>query len=217
MKNLSSPEKGITLKIAILGAGNVGQALARKWAVAGHEITLGVRNPGSEKIAALLTDMPDISAIFVKEAANIAEVILIALPIPAVVEVLKQIENLAGKIVIDATNAVFQKPAPYHHTFEAVLAMTGCMDVVKCFNSTGFENMANPQYGEMFADMFMAGSSSKAKLAASKLAMDAGFAECYDFGGDDKVGLLEQFALNWINLAIMQKQGRTMAFKVLKR
>ncbi|MCK7529143.1 MAG: hypothetical protein MZV64_72115 [Ignavibacteriales bacterium] len=43
----------------------------------------------------------------------------------------------------------------------------------------------------------LAGSSSlKAKQIASQLSLDAGFAECYDFGGDDKVELLEQFAFS---------------------
>lgn len=49
------------------------------------------------------------------------------------------------------------------------------------------------------------------------LAKDAGFAECYDFGGRDKVELLEQFALAWINLAIFQGKGRNIGFKLLHR
>ena len=40
---------------------------------------------------------------------------------------------------------------------------------------------------------------------------------CYDFGGSDRVELLEKFAFSWINLAIMQGVGRNMAFKVVKR
>jgi hypothetical protein len=44
-----------------------------------------------------------------------------------------------------------------------------------------------------------------------------GFAEGYDFGLADKATLLEHFALAWINLAIFQKQGRNLVFKVLKR
>jgi len=77
--------------------------------------------------------------------------------------------------------------------------------------------MANPKYGNTSLDMFMAGDSIKGKQVASRLARDAGFAECYDFGGDDKVALLEQFTLVWINLAIFQKQGRNIAFKVIRK
>lgn len=94
---------------------------------------------------------------------------------------------------------------------------TNTDQVVKCFNATGFENMAYPQYRDQAADMFMAGDSATAKAVAHQLALDAGFAECYDFGNGERVQLLEQFALSWINLAIFQGLGRGVAFKVIKR
>jgi predicted dinucleotide-binding enzyme len=65
--------------------------------------------------------------------------------------------------------------------------------------------------------MFMAGDSSSAKEVAKQLALDCGFGSCIDFGQSDKVILLENFAMAWINLAIMQGQGRDIAFKVLRR
>jgi predicted dinucleotide-binding enzyme len=114
-------------------------------------------------------------------------------------------------------NSVSSKPQGFNNTFEALKSLTNCENIVKCFNSTGYENMANTKYGDEYADMFMAGGSTKGKQVVSQLAKDAGFAECYDFGGDEKVTLLEQFALAWINLAIFQKQGRNIAFKVFKR
>ena len=77
--------------------------------------------------------------------------------------------------------------------------------------------MKNPVYDGQGIDLFMAGDSAKAKAIAEQLAQDAGFANCYNFGGDDKAGLLEQFALSWINLAIMQGHGRNIAFKLIKR
>ncbi|MDZ7650629.1 MAG: hypothetical protein U5K54_27755 [Cytophagales bacterium] len=45
---------------------------------------------------------------------------------------------------------------------------------------------------------------------------DAGFAECYSIGGNDKFELIEQFAFFWINLAMMQGQGRDIAFKIIE-
>ena len=90
-------------------------------------------------------------------------------------------------------------------------------DVVKCFNSTGFENILNPTYQGKGIDMFMAGESDLAKKVVSQLASDAGFGSCMDFGKSDKVELLEKFALCWINLAIMQGQGRNIAFNLVRR
>jgi len=62
----------------------------------------------------------------------------------------------------------------------------------------------------------MAGDSEIAKEIASHLAKQIGFENCYDFGGSNRVQLLEQFALSWINLAIFQKIGRGISFKVLR-
>ena len=77
--------------------------------------------------------------------------------------------------------------------------------------------MKNPDYGKVKLDMFMAGKSEKAKTVAVQLSKDAGFENCYDFGGADKVELLEKFALAWINLAIFQKMGRGIGFKLVFR
>lgn len=205
------------MKIAIIGAGNVGGALAKQWAKAGHTILLGSRDINSSDAKVLEKFFSNISSHAIDEAIQNSEVVLFATPPEAAVAIAKQNPALKNKIVIDATNAVFKKPEPYKTAFEGIKKETGCEDVVKCFNSTGFENMENPKYGNVTVDMFAAGSSTKAKEVAKKLSLDAGFAECYDFGGDDKVELLEQFALSWINLAIMQKQGRNIAFKVLRR
>jgi hypothetical protein len=205
------------MKISIIGAGNVGGALAKQWAKAEHDILLGLRDLNSRDTKELGKFSSKISTHSIRDAINKAEIVLFSTPPEAAIAIAKQNLSLKDKIVIDATNSVFKKPEPYKTAFEGIKKETGCENVVKCFNSTGFENMENPGYGNVAIDMFSAGSSKKAKEIAKKLSLDAGFAECYDFGGDDKVELLEQFALSWINLAIIQKHGRNIAFKVLKR
>lgn len=204
------------MHIAIIGTGNVGGALAGRWAKAGHTIHLGVRMPDNFKGVELL-QLPNVTAHPIAEAVASSEVILIAVSPPAVFSVAEQMGNVTDKIIIDAMNSVRSGPDPYPNTFEALKVLAKNAHIVKCFNTTGYENMANPVYGNTALDMFMAGSYEKGKQAARGLALDAGFAECYDFGGDDKVALLEQFALCWINLAIMQGEGRNIGFKVLRR
>lgn len=88
---------------------------------------------------------------------------------------------------------------------------------MKVFNCTGWENLADVRYGEQVADMFMAGGSEAAKVQVRDLVKAVGFADAIDMGGDDKVPILEGFALVWIDLAIFQKMGRGMAFKLLRR
>lgn len=126
--------------------------------------------------------------------------------------------SIHGKVIIDAMNVVMGRgPEEFNNTADAILANTDSKDVVKCFNTTGFNNMENPDYNGIKADMFVAGSSEKGKEIAKHLSSDAGFEVCYDIGGNDKFFLIEQFANFWINLALFQGEGREMAFKLMKR
>lgn len=204
------------MKIAIIGSGNVGGALAQQWVKAGHTVLVGAKFPLSEKNIQLATKIGEDRLTSVEFAVNQCEVILIATPPTVIFDIIAQMGDVSGKILIDATNAVRQKPDPYDTVYHALADKTKGK-AVKCFNSTGFENMLNPNYQGEKIDMFMAGDDADAKKVAEQLALDAGFGTCWDFGKADKVALLEQFALSWINLAIMQGHGRDMAFKVVKR
>jgi hypothetical protein len=77
--------------------------------------------------------------------------------------------------------------------------------------------MEDTLYSGVFSFAYRAGNDQQAKQTVRQLALDAGFAECYDVGGNDKFQLMEQFAFFWINLAMMQGQGREIGFKLLKR
>jgi predicted dinucleotide-binding enzyme len=205
------------MKIAIIGTGNVGGALATKWANKEHEINLGVRDVNNFKGKELLINT-NAKVYTIAEAVKISEVILLSTPAPSTVEVVKSLGDTTGKIIIDAMNIVMNRgPQGYKHTTDAILDNTQTKDVVKCFNTTGFNNMQNPNYGNLQLDLFVAGDSEKGKQVAIQLAKDAGFAECYSIGGNDKFELMEQFAWFWINLAMFQGQGREIGFKLLKR
>jgi predicted dinucleotide-binding enzyme len=205
------------MKIAIIGSGNVGSALGKGWLKAGHKVVFGVRDPESAKTKKALALIPEAKVETVEEASRNAEVIVITTPPEAVLELLPHLGDLTQKVVIDATNSVRTRPEPFATAYHAIKGITKAQDVVKCFNTTGFENMLNPIYHGEGIDMFAAGNSAKAKQVAEQLAKDLGFATCYDFGGDDKVELLEKFALSWINIAIMQGHGRNLAIKLVKR
>lgn len=205
------------MKIAIIGTGNVGGALATKWSEAGHSVNLGVKNEDSFKGEHLL-DKPNTSVMSIQKAVANSEVILLATPAKVAIEVAKSLEDTSGKIIIDAMNIVMGNgPKGFSNTSDAVLAHTQSNEVIKCFNTTGFNNMENTVYNDMAIDAFMAGDSIEAKEIVAQLAKDAEFGECYDIGGNDKFELMEQFAWFWINLAMFQGQGREIGFKLLKR
>ena len=204
------------MKIAIVGSGNVGSALAQGWAKANHQITFGVRNQEEFK-GNRLGEMKNISSASIADAVSKSEVVVIAAVPQAVHSIAEALGDVSSKVIIDAMNSVRIKPEPFSNTTEALMKLTNCGDIVKCFNTTGAENMANPIYKGQGVDMFYAGDSDKAKRVAEQLAKDLGFENVYNFGGSDKFDLMEQFALSWINLAIMQGYGRDFAFKVVKR
>lgn len=204
------------MNIAIIGSGNVGGALAQQWVKAGHTVLIGAKFPLSEKNIQLATKIGEDRFASIPLAVKQCEVILIATPPTAIFEVIEAMGDVSGKTIIDATNTVRQKPDPYDTVYHALVDKTSA-NVVKCFNTTGFENMLNPVYRGEKLDMFMAGDNEAAKQVAAQLAQDAGFGTCWDFGKADKLQLLEQFALAWINLAIMQGHGRDIAFRLVRR
>ncbi|MFN8576575.1 MAG: NAD(P)-binding domain-containing protein [Candidatus Sericytochromatia bacterium] len=205
------------MKITIIGSGNVGSALARALSTVNYDIIIGARNFDDEKVKRLLDFNKNISVESISNAVKMSDVIIIAAVPQAVREICSNLGDVKDKIIIDAMNSVRVKPEPFENTTEALKNWTNCENIVKCFNTTGAENMENPNYGNTKIDMFIAGNSLKGKEIASKLGTDIGFEKCYDFGGDDKFQLMEYFALSWINLAIMQKNGRDIAFKILHR
>src|SRR3954471_12990199 len=93
------------MDIAIIGAGNVGAALAKGWAKTGHNIFFGVRNPGDSKYQSLKGQLGG-QAKFVQpaEAARSAGVIVLATPWGQTEQAVKSLGSLSGKIIIDATN-----------------------------------------------------------------------------------------------------------------
>jgi predicted dinucleotide-binding enzyme len=205
------------MKIAIIGTGNVGGALATKWAHAGHEIFLGVRDVSNFKGTDLLQN-PNTSLHTVQDAVAESEVVLMATPAITAIETTKSLGDTLGKVIIDAANIINGRgPRGFDSVTEAIIAYTATDDVVKCFNTTGYNNMKETAYGDQTLDMFVAGDSPHGKLVAIELAHDAGFGACYDIGGNDKFDLMEQFARFWINLALNQGHGRDIGFKVLKR
>jgi predicted dinucleotide-binding enzyme len=205
------------MNIAIVGTGNIGARLARVWSGKGHRIFLGTRNANDEKIHALIGANPTlITAHSTADAAQRADVILLAVPASVAFNAVRELGNVKGKIIIDAMNAVFRKPEPYNKTSEAIIAASGNDHIVKCFNWIGAENMDNPYYGNDVADMILCGNYSEDKTIVKQLAEDCGF-RVFDIGNIDKEPITENAAVLWGSLASGAGLGRNIAFKILKR
>jgi len=207
------------MDITIIGHGTVGGTLAQVWANAGHPITIGARRP-SDVGAQRLARKDRIRVTSIPASVPDAEVILLAVPAGAGGSVADQIATAGPRddvILLDATNAVGGRPDPYATVADALLDRIPGSRVVKAFNTTGAENMADPVYGDTALDLFVAGDDAEAKEVAASLAADAGFARCYDVGDHGFFESLEHLVRIWISLALPKGHGRDIGFKVLRR
>jgi len=206
------------MNIVIVGAGNVGRALAAGWRRAGHKVTLAVRNPDDGKTADLRRE--GFAVVALDAAANAGEVIVLAVPWNAMRAAIQALGPLAGKIIVDATNpltANFELAVGHTDSAgETVARASPGARVVKAFNTTGANNMADSRYGGGKLMMPIAGDDAAAKQTVMELASDLGF-EPVDAGPLAMSRYIEPMAMVWIKLAIVQKQGRDFGFALLRR
>ena len=91
------------MNIAIIGAGNVGGALAGSSVRAGHTVTLSAKDPAHADAKAKETGARAVRS--AADAVKAADVVILAVPYPAVDSVLDELgDALAGKVLIDVTN-----------------------------------------------------------------------------------------------------------------
>lgn len=204
------------MRIGIIGTGNVGSTLGRRWAQHGHEVLFGSRDPGSEKLRALLAASgAHARAGSYAEAAAFGETVVIALPYAVLHETLPDLGDLRGKVVLDAVNHM-GAPADAPTVAAQIAALLPGARVVKAFSTMGWNVMADTHFGDLRADQFICGDDAEAKTIAADLSRDLGF-EVVDAGPLANAGLLEALALLWIDLALRRGMGRETAFKLLRR
>jgi predicted dinucleotide-binding enzyme len=209
------------MKIAIIGTGQVAAALGKGWAARGHMVTFASRDPGTERVQALVGEAgPNASAARVADAVARSSVIVLAVPFTAARERLEMAGDVGGKVVIDCTNPIAPGLRPMFEPttsgVEQIAAWAPRARVVKAFNTTGAENMAAPVYNGQPSTMFICGDDELAKGAAAQLAEELGF-EVVDAGGLSAARHLENLALLWIHLARVAGLGRDIAFRLMRR
>lgn len=209
------------MRVAIIGSGNVGGAIARGLKGKGHTVILGARDPLAADVAVLAAET-DSSVALPAEAAGRADVIVLALPWAAAEMAVKALGGLPGKIVIDCMNPLGMVGGALGLTVghttsggEIVQSWLPEAKVVKTLNQVGAEIMAKNGQLPHRPVMFMAGDDTSAKEAAAVLLRDLGF-EALDAGGITKSRILEPFAMVWINQALLRGKGRAWAFAAVE-
>jgi len=216
------------MEIAIIGAGNVGGALGRRWAAAGHQVRFGVRDLQSPKVKELLVASGRHAvAALPADAVRGAEVVVLATPWAATEEALRGAGDLSGRVLIDCTNPLRFTPGVglelaigYSDSGgEQVARWATGARVVKAFNTYGWENFADTTYpnaADLRPVMFLAGDDAAAKAAAGALAEAVGF-EPFDAGALRVARELEPLAMMWIRLALSGARDPNFVWAVLRR
>lgn len=205
-----------TRTIAIIGAGNVGTALATGLRNAGHQVRVGVRDTTSDKAAHVRSVLGDDAVLPLADATAGVDAIVLAVPSGALADVIAELSPPAGTPVIDATNAVGTPPPDGFATVGAYVAsLVPGSPVVKAFNTIGAEHMATGRVGSTPAFLPVAGDD-RARPLAIELARSVGF-DVGDLGGPEAVDQVEAFARLWIHLAFARGWGRDFGFAVVGR
>jgi hypothetical protein len=208
------------MAISILGAGNVGMALAKAFIAKGEAVMFGVPDPAKYRDAVGSLG-PQASLASTREAIAAGDVVILAVPYGAAESIARSVPDWQGKILVDATNPL----APGLAGLSVGTTSSGAEEiartargarVVKAFNTTGAENMADSRYPGGAPLMPVCGDDADARSRVGALATLIGF-DAVDCGALQAARYLEPFAMTWIHMAIKLGYGRSFAFARLKR
>jgi len=212
------------VKIAIIGAGNVGGTLGKGWAKKGHQVYFGVRRPDDAETQNLLKATGGgAKAGSSADAAAFGEVVVFATPWPATEAAVKSAGDLSGKIVIDCTNPLGMGADGLQLVLgfttsagEQVATWAPGAFVFKTLNTTGASNMARASEFATKPMMPVAGDDAQKKRVVMELIGKLGFMPV-DAGPLKNARLLEPLAMVWIDQAMKRGRGRDFAFAIVDR
>ena len=183
------------MRIAILGSGQVGRALARGWTTHGHDIRIGTRQ---EAVDDLPVGPP-------AEVVADADLVVLAVQGAVAVDLVASLAaELAGRVVVDATNPLEMSggaPTLFVGTTDSLgervqRAAPGAR-VVKAYNTVGNALMVDPQLPGGPPTMFIAGDDAAAKGTVSALLAATGW-DVADLGGIAASRWLEAMCMTWV-------------------
>ena len=178
------------MDVGIIGAGRLGQAMARTALRAGRSVVIA-NSRGPESLAKVVSALGEgVSAGMVDEAAS-AGIVVIAVPWNRVPEAVQGL-NWNGQIVIDATNDWAADDLDGRTSSEIVAGLVAGARVVKAGNTLSAEVLeTDPQQAGGRRVLFISGDDADAKTEVVALFQDAGFAPL-DLGDLATGGAMQQ-------------------------
>jgi predicted dinucleotide-binding enzyme len=161
-------------RVGIIGAGRLGQAMARTALRAGRSVVIA-NSRGPESLTSVVSALgEDVSAETVQQAAA-AAIVVVAVPWPRVAQALEGLE-WSGQIVIDATNDFEPSDLNGRTSSEVVADLVRGARVVKAANTLAAAVLgSDPQEASGQRVIFLSGDDLDAKAEVISLFEDAGF------------------------------------------
>lgn len=193
--------------IAIIGTGEVASALGPGFAAQGHTIVYGSRDPSRADVAELVAQTGEgASATTQREAAQGADIVVLAVPGPVAEQLTRDLGDLAGKIILDPTNRVGQGDDGWlvhdvpgkGSNAELIQAAAPDATVVKAFNTLNYRTMIDPASSGGPVSIPIAGDDADAKATVAALVEGMGL-EVVDFGPLRYAHVLEEMLIVWAN------------------
>jgi NADPH-dependent F420 reductase len=196
------------MNIAIIGAGNVGRALATSFTRSGHSVVVTSRDPAEAGAVATATGAR--VATSNADAARASDVVILAIPFDSAKAVATEIRDVVtGKPVVDVSNRMSVGPSgpiidAGPSNAERLAAWLPDALVVKAFNTVFASNQSDPVVEGIQLDGFVAADDATAKAAILELVASIGLRPI-DAGPLSRAQQLEQLA--FLNIALNATNG----------
>ena len=201
----AAPTSALAETIAVIGTGSVGSALGPRFAEIGYTVVYGSRTPEREDVQSLVAATSnDATATTPPNAAQMADIVLLAVPWTVAEDVLISLGDLSGKIIIDPVNprVTAEEGLADYPTFisnaERLQALAPRSRVVKAFSSFSADTMADPGLVNHPITIPIAGNDPDAKSIVADICHRLGF-ETIDFGPVRYAHIIEGFYLVRMN------------------
>ena len=213
-----------SMKVGILGSGDVGRALGKGFVNRQHEVKIASRTPNSDKLKTWVNQVGrNASAGTFAESAAFGDIIVLATngsAIEAAVDLAKP-QNFNGKLVIDVTNQLdFSKGPPPGMLYSPIDSLGQRVQrklpsakIVKCFNTVPNSQMVDPKFKDV--EMMICGNDTAAKQQVTKILKEFGWKGAIDIGGIENAGWLEAFVPLWARVG-MSLNTWDHVFKVVR-
>lgn len=195
------------MRIAIIGAGNVGGGLAGAATAAGHDVVIAASTPDSARSTADQTGAT--AAASNADAVQDADVVVLAVPSGVLPEVARDVGDvLSGKVVVDATNPLNDSYTDLTTSGtsagEQLQQQLPQAKVVKALNTVFASRYGQPEEDGQPIDALMAGDDTDAKATVAQLVESLGF-NPVDAGGLRMARTLEEMA--FLNISLNASNG----------